>query len=201
MRRQAGLTLVEGLVVLAVGSTLVALLLMVYVQGTGRYSHLQAQSLTERVVENAFREIEDACWRAMYAEVKNGKLFFTYPRDFDAYGNPIPHNEGGRVRYRRGERFVYYLSDATGNPNRSGTILWRGIVAPNGAILPDRERSLYSNGRGRITPLVEFVPSVWVHSSGITVRVIARSQIQVRGDRYETRRQRSFMVRNANTWR
>ncbi len=199
-RRQAGLTLVEALLVLAVGGTLITLLLMVYVQGTSRYSHLQTQSLSERIVENAFRAIEDACWRAMYAEVKNGRLIVTYPRDTDAYGNPLPYYDGKHIKYRAGQRYAFYLSDTTGNPNRRGTILWRGTVSNSGTITPDPEWSLYANGQGRIMPVVEFVPSVQFHSTGITVTVQVRSRIQARGDVYETVRTRSFSVRNANPW-
>ncbi|CUU02983.1 MAG: type II secretion system GspH family protein [Fimbriimonadales bacterium] len=201
MRRQQGLSLMEALIALAVSGLLIALLMGVYVQGTGGYSRVQAQNLTERTVELAFRAIENACWDAMYAEVDNGRLILTYPRDTDAYGNPIPVKTGESPVYRAGQRYAYYLSDATGNPNRPGTILWRGTVSGSGTITPDREWSLESSGRGRIMPLVEFTPSVQVNPTGVTVTVQVRAQLRSGGEVYETRRQRSFLVRNANAWR
>ncbi|MER3402344.1 MAG: hypothetical protein C4336_04955 [Armatimonadota bacterium] len=201
MRRQAGLSLMEALVVLAVSGLLLALLMGVYVQGTSGYSRVQAQNLTERTVELTFRALENACWEAMYAEIENERLVLTYPRDTDAYGNPIPVRDKDRPTYREGQKYAYYLSDSTGHPLRQGTILWRGMVSPSGAITPDREWSLESSGRGRIMPLVEFVPTVQVNPTGIMVTVRVRAQLRSGGETYETRRQRSFLVRNANAWR
>lgn len=201
MRLQAGLSLMEALVVLAMSGLLIALLIGVYVQGTAGYSRVQAQNLTERTVELAFRALENACWEAMYAEIKNGRLVLTYPRDVDAYGNPIPVRDGNRPTYREGQKYAYYLSDHTGHPRRRGTILWRGRVSRSGAITPDREWSLEPSGRGRIMPLVEFVPTVQVNPTGITVTVEVRAQLRSGGETYETRRKRSFLVRNANAWR
>ncbi len=201
MRRQQGLSLMEALIALAVSGLLIALLMGVYVQGTGGYSRVQAQHLTERTVELAFRAIESACWDAMYAEVDNGRLILTYPRDTDAYGNPIPVKKGDTPVYRTGQRYAYYLSDTTGNPNRPGAILWRGTVSNSGAITPDREWSMESAERGRIMPLVEFIPTVQINPTGITVTIQAKAQLRSGGEVYETRRQRSFLVRNANAWR
>ncbi len=201
MRRHQGLSLMEALIALAVSGLLIALLMGVYVQGTGGYSRVQAQNLTERTVELAFRAIENACWDAMYAEVDNGRLILTYPRDTDAYGNPIPVRKGNTPVYRTGQRYAYYLSDTTGNPNRPGTILWRGRVSNSGVITPDREWSMESAGRGRIMPLVEFIPTVQINPTGITVTIQAKAQLRSGGEVYETRRQRSFLVRNANAWR
>lgn len=201
MRRQLGLTLMEALIGLAVGGLLIALLMGVYVQGTGGYSRIQAQNLTERVVELAFRAIENACDDAMYAEVKNGRLVLTYPRDTDANGNPVPVKRGEHPVFREGKKYVYYLSNVSGNPNRRGTILWRGTVSPSGSITPDAEWSMESPIRGRIMPLREFTPSVRFNETGIVVTVQVRVQLNSGGMTYETQRQRSFLVRNANTWR
>lgn len=201
MRRRLGLTLMEAIIGIAVGGLLIALLMGVYVQGSGGYSRLQAQNLTERVVELAFRAIENACDDAMYAEVEGGRLILTYPRDTDAYGNPVPVKQGKHPVFREGEKYVYYLSDVSGNPNRTGTILWRGKIDSSGSITPDAEWSMESPTRGRIIPLREFKPSVQVNETGIVVTVQVRVQLKSGGITYETQRQRSFLVRNANTWR
>ncbi len=201
MRLQSGLTLVEALVALAVAGLIVATLLMVYVQGTRGFTHLQSQSLTERIAEMALREIESACRQAMFAEVKSGRLTLTFPRDTDAYGKPIPVNKKDSPSYRPGTEMIYYLSDQSGAPHRRGTILWRGILASNGSIQPDPSWSLLGNGQGRIMPITEFTPSVQIHSAGIVVTLTVRSTIQARGERYETRRTRTFLVQNANPWR
>jgi len=98
---------VEALIALAVAGLLVATLLMVYVQGTRGFTHLQTQALTERVVETALLEIESACRQAMFAEVENGRLILTFPQDRDAYGKPIPGEKKESPSYRHGGRMVY----------------------------------------------------------------------------------------------
>jgi hypothetical protein len=50
-------------------------------------------------------------------------------------------------------------------------------------------------------PLTEFTPSVQINPAGIVVTLTVRSTIQTGGERYETRRTRTFLVQNANTWR
>lgn len=201
MRCQKGLTLVEALIALAVAGLLVATLLMVYVQGTRGFTHLQTQALTERMVETALMEIESACRQAMFAEVKNGRLILTFPRDKDAYGKPVPVKKKEAPTYQPGERMIYYLSDMSGALNRRGNILWRGVVANNGAVQPDPSWSLLGNGQARIMPITEFTPSVQVESAGIVVTLTVRSTIQTGEDQYETKRTRTFLVQNANTWR
>ncbi|GBC93111.1 hypothetical protein HRbin15_01598 [bacterium HR15] len=202
MRCQRGLTLMEALIALAVAGVLIATLLMVYVQGTRGFAHLQTQALTERVVETALMEIESACRQAMFAEVKNGRLILTFPQDKDAYGKPVPIKKKEVPTYRAGERIIYYLSDTSGALNRRGTILWRGLIANNGSVQPDPAWSLLGNtGQGRIMPVMEFTPSVQIGSAGIVVTLTVRSTIQTGGDQYETRRTRTFLVQNANAWR
>jgi type II secretory pathway component PulJ len=202
MRHQQGLTLVEALIALAVAGLLVTTLLMVYVQGTRGFTHLQTQALSERVVETALLEIESACRQAMFAEVQNGRLILTFPRDQDAYGKPVPVKKKDSPVYRPGERMIYYLSDLSGALNRRGTILWRGTVANNGTLQPDRGWSLVANtGQGRIMPITEFTPTVQMESSGILVTLTVRSTIRSGEDTYETRRTRTFLVQNANAWR
>ncbi len=201
-RLQRGLTLVEALIALAVAGLIVATLLMVYVQGTRGFTHLQTQALTERVVETALMEIESACRQAMFAEVRSGRLILTFPRDRDTYGKPVPVKKKELPVYRLGERMIYYLSDSSGALNRRGNILWRGIVANNGSVQPDAGWSLLGNtGQGRIMPITEFMPSVRVEPAGIVVTLTVRSTIQAGEDRYETRRTRTFLVQNANAWR
>jgi len=202
MHHRRGLTLVEALIALAVAGLLVATLLMVYVQGTRGFTHLQTQALTERVVETALLEIESACRQAMFAEVENGRLILTFPQDRDAYGKPIPVEKKETPTYRPGERMIYYLSDLSGAPNRRGNILWRGRVTSSGSIQPDPSWSLQGNtGQGRIMPVTELTPSVQVGPNGVAVTLTVRSTIQTGGDRYETRRTRTFLVQNANAWR
>ncbi len=200
-KRQRGLTLVEALIALAVAGLIVATLLMVYVQGTRGFTHLQSQSLTERIVEMALLEIESACRQAMFAEVKSGRLILTFPRDTDAYGKPIPVNKKDSPIYRPDTKMIYYLSDRSGAPNRRGTILWRGVLASDGSIQPDPSWSLLGNGHGRIMPITEFTPTVQIDPAGIVVTLTVRSTIQSGGERYETRRTRTFLVQNANAWR
>jgi|FaiFalFF_MnMetaG_3_1042247.scaffolds.fasta_scaffold01535_3 type II secretory pathway pseudopilin PulG len=199
--RQRGLTLVEALIALAVAGLIVATLLMVYVQGTRGFTHLQSQSLTERIAEMALLEIESACRQAMYAEVKGGRLILTFPRDTDTYGKPLPVDKNDSPTYRPGTKMIYYLSDPSGALNRRGTILWRGTLANNGSVQPDPSWSLLGNRQGRIMPLTEFTPSVQINPAGIVVTLTVRSTIQTGGERYETRRTRTFLVQNANTWR
>lgn len=206
MRAQRGLTLVEALIALVVAGLLVATLLMVYVQGTRGFTHLQTQALTERVVETALMEIESACRQAMFAEVNNGRLILTFPQDKDAYGKPVPVRKKEIPTYRAGERMIYYLSDTSGAlnppPGSPKNILWRGVIASNGSVQPDPSWSLLGNtGQGRIMPITEFTPSVQIKPAGIVVTLAVRSTIQTGEDRYETRRTRTFLVQNANAWR
>ncbi len=200
MRLRQGLTLVEALIALAVAGLLVAALLTVYVQGMRGSTHLQSKALTERMVETALMEMESACRQAMFAEVKNGRLILTFPRDTDAYGKPIPRKVNDSPAYRKGAEIIYYLSDTSGALNRRGTVLWRAVI--NGAsIQPDRAWSLLGNGRGRITPITQFTPSVQISPAGVAVTLTVQSIIQSGEDRYETTRTRTFLVQNANTWR
>ncbi len=200
MRRQKGLTLVEALIALAVAGLLVAALLTLYVQGTRGSTHLQSKALTERMVETALMEMESACRQAMFAEVKNGRLILTFPRDTDAYGKPMPVKAKDSPTYRKGTEMVYYLSDASGALNRRGTILWRGILSSS-SVQPDTSWSLLGNGQGRIMPITRFTPSVRILPAGVAVTLTVQSVIQSGEDRYETTRTRTFLVQNANTWR
>lgn len=78
---------------------------------------------------------------------------FTFPADKDAQGNAVPARSGAGLAFQSGAKVRFYLSDATGSPTASGSILWRA-TAPAGSNVwtPDSSWSLApgNSTRGRV---------------------------------------------------
>lgn len=202
MRVHKGFTLIESLIALSVTTLLVTLLLSVYVQGTSGYTHVQFQRIVETAVETAMLEIGTACRDAMYAKTQGTRLILLFPQDTDAYGHPIPTVGAGDPIYRPGNLFIYYLAGPSGSPATPGTILWQGKIDSNGTLIPDLSWSLMPGStRGRITPITTFIPVVTTARDGIYVTLVVEAVLRVHGTVYRARRQATWAIGNASSWR
>lgn len=132
-----------------------------------------------------------ACSRiADYASVAVGAAVFTritasdtlalnLPADTAYGGLYVPTWNGGKMQFRSGIWIAIYLSDSTGNINRTGSILWAGTVTWSGStinVVPDRSWSLYyDRDIGRVAPLksIRFALDETGDKPAVTVTAVA----------------------------
>lgn len=136
-----------------------------------------------------------ACSRiADYASVAVGAAVFTritasdtlalnLPADTAYGGLYVPTWNGGKMQFRSGIWIAIYLSDSTGNINRTGSILWAGTVTWSGStinVVPDRSWSLYyDRDIGRVAPLksIRFALDETGDKPAVTVTALAANKI------------------------
>lgn len=190
----------ETLIAMTVTMVIAGVVLGIFTQGAKGFTDTQSRTLVNRAVETAEIEIGKMAKQAMNAEVVNGRLHLTMPKDTDAYGHPVPVKNDEEPEYRKGETFAFYLSDETGAIGASGNVLWMGEVDKKGKIAPDAQWSL-QGAAGRIWPITKFVPIVEVGNAGICVKAEIESVWKVKDEQWTARRSLAQNLKNANSWR
>lgn len=110
---------------------------------------------------------------------QRGAIIYTLPLDKDTTNTfYVPKWVGSSLRYRPGPQKAFYLSDSTGSYNRTGSILWRGVISGSYpfsyTIMPDPTWDANAQ-RGRISPVdsMQFSTDNWGSPRRVTVTVTA----------------------------
>ena len=118
-----------------------------------------------------------------------------------AYGGVyVPTWSSGKVQYQSGNWLIFYLSDATGNYSRAGTILWAATMTWGGfpgSVTPDSTWSLYYNQpKGRITPVTS-IQFTLTNSSLPRVTIAATSSYKTGTTQSQVSLTRTVCLQNA----
>lgn len=190
----------ETLIAMTVTMVIAGVVLGIFTQGAKGFTDTQSRTLVNRAVETAEIEIGKMAKQAMNAEIVNGRLHLTMPKDTDTYGHPVPVMNDEEPEYREGETFAFYLSNETGAIGANGNVLWMGLVDDSGNIAPDSQWSLQGSN-GRVWPITKFVPIVEVGNAGICVKAEIESDWKVKDEQWVAKRSLAQNLKNANSWR
>ncbi len=203
-RTQLGFTLIELLVVSAVLALVLTSLCGIYLSVAGEWERQDGQGTALSATSMACSRLSEILSQATGAIVlqrfdPGDAIAVNLPAN-SANGIYVPVWNSGKVQYQSGNWIVFYLSDATGNYNRRGDILWSAAMNwgtyPAG-IVPDTDWSLYYNQpRGRVSPISSLQFTV-ITSERPLVTIVATSQYKAGAEQASFRRQKAVCLQNA----
>lgn len=203
--KRHGFTLIELLVVSAVLSLVLTSLCGIYLSVAGEWERQDGQGTALSATSTACARLSEILSQATGAVVlqrfaPGDAIAVNLPAN-RANGIYVPVWNSGKVQYQSGNWVVFYLSDSTGNYNRSGDILWSAAMNwgtyPAG-IVPDTEWSLYYNQpRGRVAP-ISSLRFVLTTAERPLVTIVATSEYKAGAAQASFRRQKAVCLQNAN---
>ncbi len=203
-RTQHGFTLIELLVVSAVLALVLTSLCGIYLSVAGEWERQDGRGTALSATSMACSRLTEMMSQATGAVVlqrfdPGDAIAVSMPAN-SANGIYVPTWNNGKVQYQSGNWVVFYLSDSTGNYNRTGDILWSASMNwgtyPRG-IVPNTEWSLYYNRpAGRVAPISSLQFSVTTGERPI-VTIVAISQYKAGAAQAALRRQKSVCLQNA----
>ncbi|MGI6294833.1 MAG: PulJ/GspJ family protein [Armatimonadota bacterium] len=200
-----GFTLVEVLVVSTVLALLLTSLCGIYLSVAGEWERQGGQGTALVATSMACTRLSEIMSQATGAVVlqrfePGDAIAVNLPAD-RAGGIYVPVWNSGKVQYQSGNWVVFYLSDSTGNYNRTGDILWSASMNwgmyPRG-IVPDAGWSLYYNQPiGRVAPISSLQFSMSTDDRPL-VTIVATSEYKAGATQATLRQHKSICLQNAN---
>lgn len=206
-RSRRGLTLVELMVASAVTVFIIGSICGVYFSVVKEWQRQQGEGDALVATTRACSRVADYAAVAVGTYVTtrfttNDVLTLNLPLDTAYSGTYVPIWNGGKMQYRSGPWIAFYLSDSTGNINRTGDILWAANVDMSGGspvVVPDTSWSMYYNlNVGRITPLKSVRFDLDQSGAKPLLTITAVSGYKVGGAEKQLRETRTVCMRNAN---
>lgn len=161
-RNKHGFTLVEVLITSTVLSLVLTSICGIYFAVSKEWERQDGRGTALGATSMACSRLSDYISQSVGAVVvtrfsTGDALAVNMPANTAYGGTYVPTWSGGKVQYQSGNWLIFYLSDATGNYNRAGTILWAATMTWSGfpgSVTPDSSWSLYYDlGKGKITPI------------------------------------------------
>ena len=143
-RKNNGLTLIELLITLTVGSMVLCSIVSIFTTITRQWNAQVSRSVATQNANLAMdvmvKEIRQSL---QYKDRADGSQdYFELPADKDAQGNYTRVLSAGNFVYRGGTKFIFYLSNRTGSMTASGNVLWRAQRPSGPTFTPDSKWSL-----------------------------------------------------------
>lgn len=186
--RRSGFTLVEVLVAGTASALILGCLCGVYFAIARSWQRQQGQAealvATSQACSRLSDYISQSVGAIVYSRFSTGdSLAVNLPADTLSSNLYAPIWSDGKLQYRSGQWIGFYLSDSTGNYNRTGDILWAATVKLNVypvIITPDRTWSMYYNqNRGRTAPLrsIRFTLTEDGSRKQVTMKIVSAYKI------------------------
>lgn len=197
----------ELLVVTSILALLLTSLCGVYLAMVFQWQRQQGEGDALVATSRTFAAVSAELSQAVTANLVNQRgpdsaIIYTLPLDKDTTGQYyVPKWVGNALQYRPGAQKAFYLSDSTGNFDRTGKILWRGVISGSYpfsyTITPDPTWDADAQ-RGRISPLdsLHFSTDNW--GSPLRVTVTTTTSYLINNSNTQMTRNLSVFLRNAN---